>query len=67
MNTRRETKETKQPLVIPDDCFECKVTGTTCALALGSYVLYNSRIGRFNGGRGHQAFMRLVAAGKFYI
>ncbi|CAD5224903.1 unnamed protein product [Bursaphelenchus okinawaensis] len=52
---------------LKQDCFECRITGTLTAFALGSYILYSSQKGRFVGGRGHQLFMRVFASGAFYM
>ncbi|KAI6213436.1 hypothetical protein M3Y94_00150100 [Aphelenchoides besseyi] len=65
MMSDKESKQ--QQLKIPGDCFECKVTGTLTAFALGCYVLYNSRPGRYVGGQRYGMFLRSVAAGAFYI
>ncbi|KAI6242068.1 Gluconate kinase [Aphelenchoides fujianensis] len=51
----------------PGDCFECKVSGTAAAFALGAYIWYNSRPGRYNGGARYGMFLKAVASGAFYV
>uniref|UniRef100_A0A914Z499 DUF4536 domain-containing protein n=1 Tax=Panagrolaimus superbus TaxID=310955 RepID=A0A914Z499_9BILA len=48
------------------DCFECKVTGSLGAFALGCYMLYNSTKAR-NPTKNMRIFWRAMSIGAFYI
>jgi hypothetical protein len=48
------------------DCFECKVTGSLGAFALGCYMLYNSTKGR-NPSKNMRIFWRTMSIGAFYL
>ncbi|KHN83654.1 hypothetical protein Tcan_00373, partial [Toxocara canis] len=49
------------------DCQPCRFTGTAAAFVIGSYILYYTR-GGFYASRPYQKlFMRIAAAGAYYM
>uniref|UniRef100_A0A7E4V188 DUF4536 domain-containing protein n=1 Tax=Panagrellus redivivus TaxID=6233 RepID=A0A7E4V188_PANRE len=49
------------------DCFECKVTGSLGAFAIGAFVLYNAGKGRNADSKLMRVVLRSFAGGCFYI